>query len=125
MRRMKEKRKRVFDETFEKLRREDIDNPVIREYDETPEEKTNIEHIKELQEILVQTVIDYIGKNDLTDIDAVDFHVDGLKGSVPHKEWCPCTDSAITVKGEKHKCIERKDGKVIKLPYYYDIGSYM
>lgn len=118
-------RNRIFDETFEKLCLEDIDNPVVREYEEIPEEKTNIEHIKELQKILVQTVIDYIGKNDLTDIDAVDLHVDGLKGSVPHKEWCPCTDSAITVKGEKYQCRERKNGKVTKLPYYYDIGSYM
>ncbi len=119
------KRSGALNDIFEKLRQEDIDNPVVREYEETPEEKTNIEHIKELQQILVQTVIDYINKNDLTDIDAVYFHADGLKGSVPYKEWCPCTDSSITVKGEKYQCRERKDGKVSKLPYYYDIGSYM
>ena len=43
---------------LERIKQRDIENPVVREFEEVPDQKTNIEHIKELQEIIVQMVID-------------------------------------------------------------------
>ena len=110
---------------LERIKQRDIENPNVREFEEVPDQKTNIEHIKELQEIIVQTVIDYINKNGLTDIDAVYFNADGLKESAEYGKWAPCTDSSITVRGIKCSCRERKDGTIDRMPYWYDIGSYM
>lgn len=77
---------------------------------------TNIGNIKELQQILVQTCIDYIRKNNLTDVYEVNFSVDGLEESFEYGEWTPGIDSSISVvglqsdgtiwtdrKGEKHE----------------------
>jgi hypothetical protein len=61
---------------------------------------TTIDNIKELQERLVQTTIDYIKENDLTDIYDVSFSVDGLEGNaIEFGEWTPCMDSSISVEG--------------------------
>lgn len=43
---------------------------------------TTINDIKELQQKLVQTCIDFIKEKNLTDIDAVSFNVDGLEDSI-------------------------------------------
>ena len=77
---------------------------------------TNIGNIKELQQILVQTCIDYIRKNNLTDVYEVNFSVDGLEEGFEYGEWTPGIDSSISVvglqsdgtiwtdrKGEKHE----------------------
>lgn len=110
---------------LERIKQRDIENPVVREFEEVPDQKTDIENIKELQEIIVQTVIDYINKNGLTDIDAVYFNADRLKESAECGKWAPCTDSSITVRGIKCSCRERKDGTIDRMPYWYDIGSCM
>ena len=61
---------------------------------------TTINNIKELQERLVQTTIDYIKENNLTDIYDVSFSVDGLEGNaIEFGEWTPCMDSSISVEG--------------------------
>lgn len=61
---------------------------------------TTIDNIKELQERLVQTTIDYIKENNLTDIYDVSFSVDGLEGNaIEFGEWTPCMDSSISVEG--------------------------
>lgn len=61
---------------------------------------TTIDNIKKLQERLVQTTIDYIKENDLTDIYDISFSVDGLEGNaIEFGEWTPCMDSSISVEG--------------------------
>lgn len=62
--------------------------------------KTTTENIQELQEILVQTIINYCVENNLQDIDEVNFNVNGLSGaSFITKTWTPATDSYIEVIG--------------------------
>jgi hypothetical protein len=60
---------------------------------------TNIDNIKELQEILVQVCINYINEHNLTDIDYIGFSADGLSLSAKEGQWTPCTDSSINVEG--------------------------
>lgn len=60
---------------------------------------TTKENIKELQEILVQTVIDYAKQNNLTDIDEININMNGLTGSIFEGKWMPSTDSYIDVIG--------------------------
>ena len=92
---------------------------------EKPEEKTKTEHIKELQEILVQTCIDYINKHGLTDIWEVDFQADNLSASAKFGEWTPATDSSISVVGIRtHKFI-RENGEEWNTNERYEIGRYM
>jgi hypothetical protein len=92
---------------------------------EKPEEKTKIDHNKELQEILVQTCIDYINKNGLTDIWGVYFHADSLNTSAKFGEWTPATDSSIQVEGVgTHKFI-RENGEEWNTSERYEIGWYM
>ena len=92
---------------------------------EKPEEKTKTEHIKELQEILVQTCIDYINKHDLTDIWGVYFQADNLSVSAKFGEWTPATDSSISVEGiGTHKFI-RENGEEWNTGERYEIGRYM
>ena len=68
--------------------------------------KTTQKNISELQEILVQTCIDYIKKNDLTDIYSVSFSVDSLQESVEYNEWTPSSDSYISVCGIEKDSME-------------------
>ncbi len=60
---------------------------------------TTTDDIKELQQRLVQTCIDFIKEKNLTDIDAVRFNVDGLEDSIEFGEWTPGMDSYIGVEG--------------------------
>lgn len=65
------------------------DNPV-----------TTTEDIKELQERLVRTCIDFIRERKLTDIYEVGFSVDGLeRNALEFGEWVPEIDSYISVAG--------------------------
>lgn len=92
---------------------------------EKPEKKTKTEHIKELQEILVQTCIDYINKHGLTDIWGVHFQADNLGTSAKFGEWTPATDSSISVEGiGTHKFI-RENGEEWNTDERYEIGRYM
>ena len=84
-----------------------------------------MDHIKELQEILVQTCIDYINKNGLTDIWGVYFSADSLNFSAKEGEWTPSTDSYIKVEGIRAERLLRKNGEIFEMPYRYEIGEYM
>lgn len=60
---------------------------------------TTDKNINELHYILVQTVIDYINDNSLTDINEIHFSADGLKTSAQYGEWTPETDSYLGIYG--------------------------
>ena len=61
---------------------------------------TKTEDIKELQQRLVQTCIDFIKERNLTDIDEVSFNVDGLERyAIEFGEWVAHMDSHISVYG--------------------------
>ena len=77
------------------------DNPV-----------TTTEDIKELQQRLVQTCIDFVRTRNLTDIDAVRFNVDDLEDAINFREWTPGMDSYIGVEGLQEE--EGKDYRVRK-----------
>lgn len=122
----KNKRVRRAPEIMKELKRKWEENPIVERLEDSPIPGiTKIEHIKELQEILVQTCIDYINKNGLTDIYSVSFSADDLSSSAEYGSWQPCTDSYIKVKGLREERRLRKDGTVFAMPYTYDIGEYM
>jgi hypothetical protein len=60
---------------------------------------TTTDHIKKLQEILVQVCINYINENNLTDIEEISFNADSLQTSAKYAQWTPATDSYIGVYG--------------------------
>lgn len=64
------------------------------------------EQTRELQDILVQTCIDFINENKLKDVDAVYFSADSLQESARFNEWTPSTDSFLTLEGTEYdeKC---------------------
>jgi hypothetical protein len=102
------------------------ENPVVEYLEDTPIPGiTKIDHIKKLQGILVQTCIDYINENNLTDIYAVRFSADSLSESAKYGSWQSCTDSYIKVEGVRSKRAKHKNGDIIEIPYRYDIGEYM
>lgn len=93
----------------------DYDNPV-----------TTTANIKELQQQLVQTCIDFVRTRNLTDIDAVRFTVDGLEDSIEFCEWTPGMDSFITVTGLQEMTCTDKSGKPYKSHRVRKfIGEYM
>lgn len=65
------------------------------------------EQTRQLQDILVQTCIDFINENGLKDVDAVRFSADALQTSAKFKEWTPDTDSFLTLEGVEKS---EKDG---------------
>lgn len=72
-------------------------NSMLQKYNNP---KTTKENIKELQELLVQTIINYCVEHNLQEIDEVNFNVDGLSGdSFREQKWTPGTDSYIEVIG--------------------------
>ena len=120
------KRIRKRSEILERVKKQWEENPIVEKLEDTPIPGiTNIDHIKELQEILVQTCIDYINKNKLTDIYSVHFSADDLNTSAEYGSWQPCTDSYIKVKGLRAERRRRKNGEIFEMPYTYDIGEYM
>ena len=86
---------------------------------------TQKEHIKELQEILVQTCLDYINKHRLTDIYSVSFNADEFAYSAEHGSWQPATDSYIKIEGIRFQNHRRKNGEIFQIPCTYVIGEYM
>lgn len=67
----------------------DYENPVTTHKD-----------IRDLQERLIQTCIDFIRERKLTDIYEVGFSVDGLeRNAFEFGEWVPAIDSYISVTG--------------------------
>lgn len=82
----------------------EVDPATVRiiRHDDLPKYEnpvTSTEDIKELQQRLVQTCIDFVRTRNLTDIDAVRFNVNGLEDSIEFREWTPGMDSYIGVEG--------------------------
>lgn len=101
----------------------EVDPVTVRiiKHDDLPKYEnpvTTTEDIKELQQRLVQTCIDFVRIRNLTDIDAVRFNVDGLEDAINFREWTPGMDSYIGVEGLQEE--EGKDYRVRK-----KIGEYM
>lgn len=87
---------------------------------------TTQENINELHHILVQTCLDYMVEHGLTDIDEIDFNVDGLSSSYKYKEWTPATDSSLTVIGlETEKVFNVNSNKEYEMPIRKLIGTSM
>ena len=86
---------------------------------------TTINDIKELQQKLVQTCIDFIKEKNLTDIDAVRFNVDGLEDSIEFGEWTPGMDSYIGVEGLQDESYLDRYGESYSFRVRKFIGEYM
>lgn len=88
---------------------------------------TKKEDIKELQERLVQLCIDFIDERNLTDINEVSFHVDGLCNNAQEfHEWVPQMDSHIAIYGlqETGKTYTSLKGNTFKIHKRALIGEY-
>lgn len=101
----------------------EVDPVTVRiiKHDDLPKYEnpvTTTDDIKELQQRLVQTCIDFVRTRNLTDIDAVRFNVDGLEDAINFREWTPGMDSYIGVEGLQEE--KGKDYRVRK-----EIGEYM
>lgn len=87
---------------------------------------TTTNNIKELQERLVQTCIDFVKEKNLTDIDMVRFNVDGLTGNaIEFGEWVPTMDSYIGVEGVQEDTYIGKSGEPYTFWVRKFIGEYM
>lgn len=51
----------------------------------------------ELHEKIVNMVCQFCKENNLNDVDEFYITTNGLSGSIKFGEWCPCTDSSMTV----------------------------
>lgn len=119
---MKKRKPTLRDELAKKWK----ENPIVERLEDSPIPGiTQIEHIKELQKILVQTCIDFINKHGLTDIYSVSFNADELAYSAKQGTWHPATDSYIKVEGIRYQNHRRKNGEIVQIPYSYDIGEYI
>ena len=87
---------------------------------------TQKEDIKELQERLVQTCVDFVKEKNLTDIDMVRFNVDGLTGNaIEFGGWVPAMDSYIGVEGLQEDTYIGKSGEPYTFTVRKFIGEYM
>ena len=86
---------------------------------------TTTNDIKELQERLVQTCIDFVKEKNLTDIDMVRFNVDGLEDSIEFGEWTPGMDSYIGVEGLQEDTYTGKSDDPYTFRVRKFIGEYM
>lgn len=50
-----------------------------------------------LHDNIVNMVIRFCKEHNLTDVDEFYVSADGLRGSIPYGEWCPCTDSSMSI----------------------------
>jgi hypothetical protein len=94
---------------------------VLSDYRNFENPITTKENVKQLLEILVQTTIDYINENKLTDIDTVSFSADGLQASAKEGKWVCFTDGSIRVYGLGSEKFEGKtvDGCMQLIGEYY------
>ena len=74
-----------------------------------------------LHEKIVNLVIQFCKEHNLTDVDEFCVSADGIEGSISFGEWCPCTDSAMSI----HKLIkDEKTGWIVcdrEHPFLYEI----
>lgn len=109
----------------------EVDPATVRiiKHDDLPKYEipvTTTDDIKELQQQLVQTCIDFIKEKNLTDIDAVRFNVDGLTGNaIEFGEWVPAMDSYIGIEGLQDELVEYKPGRMYRIKVRSLIGEYM
>lgn len=123
---MENNRERKKSPFIEEISRKWKENPIVERLEDEPvPDITKQKHIKELQEILVQTCIDYINKNGLTDVYSVHFNADALNESAKYGSWQSCTDSYIRFEGTKNLRFKRKNGEIFEMSERYDIGEYM
>lgn len=61
----------------------------------------------DLHKQIVNLVIKFCKEHNLTDVDEFCVGADGLQGSIPYGEWCPCTDSNMSI----IKLVENKEEK--------------
>lgn len=97
---------------------------IIIKHDDLPKYEnpvTTTDDIKELQQRLVQTCIDFVKEKNLTDIDMVRFSVDGLEDSIEFGEWTPGMDSCIGVEGLQEDTYIGKSGK----PYTFRVRKFI
>lgn len=87
---------------------------------------TTTDDIKELQQRLVQTCIDFVKEKNLTDIDAVRFNVYGLtRNAIEFGEWVSAMDSYIGVEGLQEDTYIGKSGDPYTFRVRKFIGEYM
>ena len=108
----------------------EVDPATVRiiKHDDLPKYEnpvTTTDDIKELQERLVQTCVDFIKEKNLTDIDMVRFSVDGLEDSIEFGEWTSGMDSYIGVEGLQEDTYIGKSGKPYTFRVRKFIGEYM
>ena len=109
----------------------EVDPTTVRiiKHDDLPKYEnpiTTTNDIKELQERLVQTCIDFIKEKNLTDIDMVRFNVDGLTGNaIEFGEWVAAMDSYIGVEGLQEDTYTGKSGNPYTFRVRKFIGEYM
>lgn len=72
---------------------------------------TTNDDIKELQQRLVQTCIDFVRTQNLRDINTVRFNVDGLENIIDFREWRPGMDSYICVEGLQEETYTSSSGE--------------
>lgn len=108
----------------------EVDPATVRiiKHDDLPKYEnpvTTTEDIKELQQRLVQTCIDFVRTRNLTDIDMVRFSVDGLGDAINFQEWTAGMDSYIGVEGLQEDTYTGKSGKPYTFRVRKFIGEYM
>lgn len=108
----------------------EVDPTTVRiiKHDDLPKYEnpvTTTEDIKELQQRLVQTCIDFVRTRNLTDIDMVRFSVDGLGDAINFQEWTAGMDSYIGVEGLQEDTYTGKSGKPYTFRVRKFIGEYM
>ena len=108
----------------------EVDPATVRiiHHDDLPKYEnpvTTTEDIKELQQRLVRTCIDFVRTRNLTDIDAVRFNVDGLGDSIYFCEWTAGMDSYIGVEGLQEETFTGKSGEPYTFRVRKFIGEYM
>lgn len=74
-------------------------NILIMDLPKYENSKVTHEQTVELHKLLVQTVIDFLKKENIDEVWEVQFSADGLTDSVKHGEWTPSTDSYIGLIG--------------------------
>ena len=79
---------RKYNRKYEYKPLDDYENPT-----------TTIQDIKDLQQVLIQSAIDFISDRNLTDIDEISFYFDSAQDSVKANDWSPLSDSSISVVG--------------------------
>lgn len=109
---------------IEELRKKWTENPIVEKLENDPiPGLTTHDDIRDLQDRLVQTCIDFINEKGLTDIYSVSFSADDLFESAKYGSWQPCTDSYIKVEGLGYENHRRKNGEIFRMPYRYEIGE--